>query len=198
MKTFVTSDHHFGHVNIIDFCDRPWRKDYYPYAPDVEAMNEALITFWNETVAPGDTVMHLGDLALGPKSTIGEVVPKLHGTIILLAGNHDRCWKGRKGAVKAENLYYSAGISEIRHGSFLQDGYLWCHFPYTVDFRRQGIDKFSSDRPRREYHPKTKLIHGHVHNTWPNPINDDQYNVSIDVHNYRPVDFEQIREEFPA
>ena len=56
--TWFTSDPHFGHANIIRFCDRPF--------DDVQAMNDALVHRWNAVVQPEDTVYVLGDVALGP------------------------------------------------------------------------------------------------------------------------------------
>ncbi|WP_258934193.1 hypothetical protein [Nesterenkonia pannonica] len=52
MTTFFTSDHHFGHANIIRYCDRPFA--------DVAEMDEAMIDRWNETVSPDDEVWVLG------------------------------------------------------------------------------------------------------------------------------------------
>ena len=57
MTTYFTSDLHFGHLNIIRFCDRPF--------PGVGAMNSRLVQLWNETVTDDDTVWVLGDVALG-------------------------------------------------------------------------------------------------------------------------------------
>ena len=48
MARFWTSDLHLGHANIIRYCRRPFA--------DVDAMNEALIERWNDTVADGDEV----------------------------------------------------------------------------------------------------------------------------------------------
>ena len=52
-KVFFTSDTHFYHANIINFCKRPFA--------NVETMNEALIENWNAVVGVDDIVFHLGD-----------------------------------------------------------------------------------------------------------------------------------------
>lgn len=210
MNVWFSSDHHFGHANIIRFCDRPWIKPGPAFAteieeahwlannepePDVEAMNEALITYWNETVSPGDKVFYVGDFALGPRTTVGAIAPRLHGELHLITGNHDRCWLGKKGGSENEAMYFDAGfVSITKEMEF--EGYLVNHFPYTVDFRRNGEDKFSGFRPWRKDHVGVKLIHGHVHDAW--KIKDDQINVGVDVWGFEPVNFDTIREELPA
>ena len=55
--TFFTSDTHFGHANIINLCNRPFK--------DVNHMNDMLVENWNSVVSDDDTVFHLGDFALG-------------------------------------------------------------------------------------------------------------------------------------
>ena len=55
-KIYFTSDHHFGHKNIIEFSRRPFK--------DVDEMDEILIRKWNEKVKPEDEVYHLGDVGL--------------------------------------------------------------------------------------------------------------------------------------
>ena len=53
---FFTSDHHFGHTNIIKFSERPF--------DSVEEMDEELIKRWNSKIGKNDKVYHLGDLGL--------------------------------------------------------------------------------------------------------------------------------------
>lgn len=80
-KLFFTSDTHFTHKNIIDFCNRPYG--------DVRTMNLALITNWNKVVPKDGIVFHAGDFAL--TSNIGlvkEIVDQLNGKIYLTLGNH--------------------------------------------------------------------------------------------------------------
>ena len=87
MTTWFTADLHLGHRNIIDYCNRPFR--------DVEAMNNALVENWNESIAADDTVWIVGDFALGKIADTLPMVGALHGNKILVAGNHDRCWVGQ-------------------------------------------------------------------------------------------------------
>lgn len=62
-KLYFTSDHHFGHKNIIKFSERPFQ--------DVHEMDEVLIQKWNEKVQPEDEVYHLGDVGLCSSGNIG-------------------------------------------------------------------------------------------------------------------------------
>lgn len=58
VKIWFTSDTHFGHNNIMKFCQRPWKT--------VEEMDNALIQNWNSVVGENDIVFHLGDFAFAP------------------------------------------------------------------------------------------------------------------------------------
>ncbi|WP_027091027.1 metallophosphoesterase [Cohnella thermotolerans] len=81
-KTFFTSDHHFGHRNIIDFESRPFG--------DVEEMNLAMIESWNSVVGKDDQVFHLGDFSFLNREKTREIVGRLNGRKFLILGNHDR------------------------------------------------------------------------------------------------------------
>lgn len=78
-ETFLISDTHFGHTNIIKYCDRPFA--------NVDAMDEALIKNWNSVVGPQDKVYHLGDVTLSTKKM--WIMDHLNGKKILIKGNHD-------------------------------------------------------------------------------------------------------------
>lgn len=81
MKTFLISDTHFMHSNILKYCNRPFK--------DVEEMNQEIIKRWNSVVSKNDIVYHLGDFAFGNLDYISDIVLKLNGRIRLILGNHD-------------------------------------------------------------------------------------------------------------
>ena len=86
MKTFITSDLHFGHKNIMKFCPVTRAR----FRDDVSYMNEAMVKEWNDMVAPEDLTYILGDVAFMSGSDAGRIVNRLNGTKILVEGNHDR------------------------------------------------------------------------------------------------------------
>lgn len=85
MKTWITSDLHFGHKRIKEFCP-----DTRGRFRDVDHMREVMISEWNESVAPEDTVYVLGDVAFLPAADAVAILRRLNGCKILIEGNHDR------------------------------------------------------------------------------------------------------------
>jgi len=81
MKFWFTADCHFGHNNIIKYCNRPF--------PDLFSMRETLVRNWRDTVGEDDTVFHLGDFSFMNKQDTDELVKLLPGRIIFLKGNHE-------------------------------------------------------------------------------------------------------------
>lgn len=80
-KIFFTSDTHWGHANILGFCNRPFA--------NVEEMNHKLIENWNNKVPTDGLVFHLGDFAWGGYPFWKNIRSQLNGEIILIKGNHD-------------------------------------------------------------------------------------------------------------
>lgn len=81
-NVWFTSDTHFGHENIIKYCNRPFS--------NVHEMNESIISRWNEKVNNNDVIYHLGDFAFGDGSKRPDLILKrLNGKKILISGNHD-------------------------------------------------------------------------------------------------------------
>lgn len=75
---YFTSDLHFDHKNVIEFCNRPFK--------DVADMNQGLIDNWNAKVRPDDEVYVLGDFSFGNPD---HSAPHLNGRKYLIKGNHD-------------------------------------------------------------------------------------------------------------
>ena len=84
MKTFLISDTHFGHANILTFKknDGTFLREF----KDVQDMNEYMVYKWNSTVSSGDKVYLLGDVSMGSDLSI---IDRLNGTKVLIKGNHD-------------------------------------------------------------------------------------------------------------
>lgn len=182
MTTWFTSDLHFGHRNIIGYCDRPF--------DDVDQMNETLVASWNDAVADDDTVWVLGDVAMGRFDESLALVGRLAGRKMLIAGNHDRCWFGHgERAEEWVQRYLDAGFEQIVQGSTHIDigdtTVLACHFPYTGD--SQVEERYVEHRPADigEW-----LLHGHVHEQW--ATNGRMINVGVDVRDQRPISEDHI------
>lgn len=79
--TWVWSDLHFGHKNIIRYSDRPFNS--------VEEMNEMLILEHNELVKPEDICIWVGDIGFYPDDKTNEILHRCNGYKILVIGNHD-------------------------------------------------------------------------------------------------------------
>lgn len=80
-RVFFTSDTHFGHKNIIDYCQRPFN--------NADEMDKALIENWNTKVRHTDTIFHLGDVMMKNKANRVEYLNQLNGKKYLIRGNHD-------------------------------------------------------------------------------------------------------------
>jgi calcineurin-like phosphoesterase family protein len=110
MKTFVISDQHYGHSNIIKFCDRPFA--------DVAEMDEAMMRVHNETVHNDDLVIFNGDFMFYKKDT--GIFEKLKGRKVLVKGNHDHS--------ATKNLGWQA-VHDIYDFTYNQRKVVMCHYP---------------------------------------------------------------------
>lgn len=164
---FFTSDTHFGHANIIRYCDRPFK--------DTDYMDQAIIENWNNTVSPEDTVFHLGDVALGNIDKSLACVSRLNGYKILKLGNHDRPFMEMNKPAKYDMWMerYREVFDEVwtwhdtRRILLSGQEFNISHFPYTGD--HTPTDRHADKRPVDDGFP---LIHGHTH------IADQHYTLS--------------------
>ncbi|KZR57888.1 metallophosphoesterase [Pseudobacillus badius] len=168
-KTFVTADTHFNHSNIIVYENRPFA--------DKDEMNETLIRLWNETVAPEDTVYHLGDVIFGGNKVLESILPRLNGYKILRKGNHDYHFKSNK---------WIKYFDEVYEDDILLDDLCLSHYPLDEETYKKlayiGLIKGN--------------VHGHVHSQ-NSHLDQSKYKcVSVELTDYRPINFEIVKAHF--
>jgi calcineurin-like phosphoesterase family protein len=121
MNTFVTSDLHFGHTNIMKFCPDTRAR----FNNDVDYMTEAMIEEWNHKVKDGDLVYILGDVAFCSAEKARKIMDRLNGRKILVQGNHDsKLVKDPGFCAKFEEIHV---YHEINH-----NGVKVCMFHYPI------------------------------------------------------------------
>lgn len=102
-----TSDLHFGHKNVIHFCNRPYSS--------VEEMDDALIKNWNNNVGINDTVYSLGDMFFANISRIEEILSQLNGNIVYVHGNHCNTVINQSSRILQKKLMHSiSSYKEIK------------------------------------------------------------------------------------
>ena len=113
LDTFIISDTHFGHKNIIKYCDRPENHD------------EIMFDKWLGTVSIDDTVLHLGDLTFKNEHFMNIGV--LPGKKYLIKGNHDH---------KRDSFYEALGFTIVAPEMVeFQQGprkIIFTHYPETA------------------------------------------------------------------
>ena len=172
-RVFFTSDTHFHHANIINFCGRPFK--------NVEVMNETLIANWNSVVGPDDIVFHLGDFCLGGSAEWTNILNRLNGKIYLIVGNHD--------------------IKNLRQGYYSHFEHIAMQMHIEVGKQKIYLNHCPFLCYGGAYRDTWQLF-GHVHTSKQNTGIDaprlhmlfpTQYDVGVDNNNFTPVSFEQVK-----
>lgn len=166
MRTFVISDTHFWHGNILKYENRPFNS--------LEEMNECLIKNWNSVVSPDDIIIFCGDFCFGDRNKGLEIAKRLNGHKTIILGNHDR----------NKSFYFEAGFQDVKKQFYLPkevSGYkydiLFTHQPYI------GLPEGCVN------------IHGHIHGkTLDNNMFDTKkhFNVSVENISYTPIELQTI------
>ncbi|MHB8232090.1 MAG: metallophosphoesterase family protein [bacterium] len=204
-NTFIISDTHFDHSNIISF--EPMRaalikpEEVSEYFDLTRLIDIRLIEIWNSIIKPEDHVLHLGDVVMGGKDRITGYVKKLNGRIHLLKGNHDSSnyiyeelgvdvledvhifLDGTYDLLAMKHKYANAVITEI-------NGYriMFSHFP-VINNIVHDIGKFNDTTVElyeifKKYYCDVN-IHGHVH-SHSIKIASFCVNASIEVMDFEP------------
>lgn len=164
MNILFTSDTHFGHANIIRYCNRPFKS--------VLEMDECMISNWNQKVSKDDTVYHLGDFAFGRYwEDIDKYRKRLNGKIHLIKGNHDK-----------SKLFFRHGFTNFNWNSFQEikvqgQDITLCHYALRV---------------WNKSHHGAWHLYGHSHGSLMDDPNSLSFDVGVDCHNYTPLSFDEV------
>lgn len=174
INRWFTSDHHFGHYNVIGYCDRPFMT--------ASQMDGEMMDRWNKLIQPEDEVWYLGDFSFQKFEKAQKTLNSLNGTKLLVRGNHD----------KGNERMLEMGFKEVyqSHNMILKDGtfILMSHYPY----RMMG----SNDEHKQRFHNKrlidkgSWLLCGHVHEKW--TTQKRMINVGVDRWDFYPVSEDKI------
>ena len=185
VRVWFSSDRHFNHKRIIEFCDRPFQS--------LGHMNIEMVRRHNALVAPDDIYIDTGDLALGDFQEALGFAAMLNGIKYIVPGNHDRtsqAFNGGKDADRYRHRYEDAGFTVLPESGVTVDiagtRFAVCHYPYFGDHTEK--DRHVALRPQDEGLP---LLHGHKHKEG-GRINGRMFNVGVDVNDFTPVSQEQV------
>lgn len=182
MKTFVISDTHLNHDNMIKLALRT------EFA-NVTEMNEHMIEVWNAAVGPLDTVYHLGDSVYKPKHdghiTFDELGARLNGIKHLIIGNHDleRNDANDDGTNKIVDHWMWESTQTYLELKFGKSRFVLCHYPLET---------------WRNAHHGWYHLHGHCHGTLKRVI-PHRLDMGVDCWpDYAPVNLEHVRDVLAA
>lgn len=182
-ETWLTSDPHWFHDNIIQHCGRPFKSH--------KDMNEFMIEQWNTFVKPQDSVYCLGDWTMfrggrQQRETISKLTRSLNGHKRLLLGNHDH--------FPVEVYINDMGFEKIRGTGQWLDRMILSHYPI---------------HPNSMAFSAVACVHGHIHqNPSPDPvigldknnrvIVKPYVNVCVEQTNYHPITLGEVKDKVRA
>ena len=138
-----------------------------PFA-SVTDMDAAMAANWNATVGPDDDVWHLGDFALHRKpDEMAALLERLHGTKHLITGNND--------GPATRTLPGWASVQDYAELLLGERRLILCHYAFRT---WNGMYKGALN------------LHGHSHGQLKGMTR--QYDVGVDVWNFRPVTVDEI------
>ena len=173
-KTYIISDTHFFHEDIIKLSTR---RNMFT---DVEDMNLTIIVRINSKVRKGDRLIILGDFLFSGRDklekdmqeTIRELLNMIKCDVEILWGNHDPKKKGIQ-------WFLDCGFTAVyTHPIIVDNWFILSHEP--IGYLTEVMPYVN--------------IHGHTHDEcFANP---QRFNVSWEILDGYPIDFNDIKEHY--
>lgn len=133
-----TSDTHFGHANVIKYCNRPFCKpeDFTDDGKWISKgravqraaeMDEHVINGWNSVVTnDNDIIIHLGDFSFGD---IEPYLSRLNGIIWMICGNHDKQMRQYLESYRGKKIREMSSLTEFKIND---KDFSACHYAMRV------------------------------------------------------------------
>lgn len=166
---WFTSDHHFGHKNIIEFSKRPFAS--------VEEMNVEMVKRWNEKIAPDDIVYHLGDFALMSPGKVRQLREQLNGKIHLITGNHESSALACADCFEWIKDYFELTVED-------EDAHKGQRFIVLFHYAM---------RVWNASHYGTWHLYGHSHGDLPDDEKALSFDVGVDCHDFYPLSYQDVK-----
>lgn len=167
MNYWFTADTHFGHTNIIKYCNRPFT--------DIREHDETLIKNWNEIVLENDGVYFLGDFCFGDA---WEYIKRLNGSIYFIIGSHDS---------SVEKFFDDSTRTVGKHECLGEQKEIKVKNQIIV------LNHYPMLRWSKSHYGSFQL-HGHCHGKLPDDPNALMIDVGVDCHYFRPINLDKITE----
>lgn len=168
-KIWFTSDHHFGHKNIITFSKRPFA--------NVDEMNETMIERWNAKIGKDDDVYHIGDFALLSAAKLRQIRNRLNGRIYLITGNHESAALECADCFEWIKDYYELTVSDSE--AHKSERFIVL-FHYAM-------------RVWNASHYGTWHLYGHSHGDLPDDETSLSFDVGVDCHDFYPLSYLDVK-----
>ena len=165
---FITADHHFGHTNILRFCNRPF--------PNIYEHDKELIKRWNSLISKDALIYYVGDLMFRNAKHPLYYKEKLNGEIKIIRGNHDK-----QKVLKEFEWYQNLPIII---------GEFTCLLNHRPCYRPDAPDPFHDNDVNVNPMNYDFIISGHTHKfplfRW------KSLNVGVDLHDFYPLHMDQV------
>lgn len=165
-NTYITSDTHFGHLNICGPTLSNWKSGFRNFS-SLDEMENVIVDNINMVVGKDDTLIHVGDVFMGQVEKHAERIRKRINCqkIQLVYGNHDK--KIRK-SKELQSLFSSCqDYLELYHnGNFA----VIQHYPLSI-WNKNGSGSV--------------MLYGHCHGSYQN--DGRSIDVGVDCWNFKPI-----------
>ena len=168
---YFTSDLHFDHINIIQYCARPFT--------NVNEMNETIVENYNRRVRKNDICYILGDVMMRNTESARECLNRLNGHKFLLNGNHD---------FLKDNGTVFEWIKDYYKLRWNHKKFILCHFPFVSwdNMEKGSYCLHGHQHNTSEYNNEMRAA------------GIRRFDVGVDANNFTPVSIEEIVAFFDA